>query len=82
MLQNNGFVTNLGRKDMEEVLIVQNISKKFKLSRKQMKISGESNPIKVVCKLREPITETIDLNVEYKEGNKKPRICYSRVQFF
>ena len=32
---------------MEEVLIVQNISKKFKLSRKQMKISGESNPIKV-----------------------------------
>lgn len=32
---------------MEEVLIVQNISKKFKLSKKQMKISGETNPVKI-----------------------------------
>ena len=32
---------------MEEVLIVQNISKRFKLSKKQMKISGETNPVKI-----------------------------------
>ena len=45
---------------MEEVLIVQNISKKFKLSRKQMKISGELlSTIKNISELK---------NLNYQEN--------------
>ena len=31
----------------------------------------KDNPIKVICKTQQPVIETVDLDIEYKEGDKK-----------
>lgn len=47
------------------------LSTDVRINKEHVQNYFKDNPIRVLCKLQQPIIETVDLDIEYKEGDKK-----------